>query len=55
MSNEHEIDEWAPLKEASKPAKEIFKKVVELELHNLHRENPPLEEEVINIVKVVIK
>lgn len=50
-----EIDEFLPMKEASEEAKKVFKKVIDLEKDNLHRDNPPLEEDVINIVRDIIK
>ena len=50
-----EIDEFLPIKEASPEAIEVFKKVVPLEIDNLHRENPALEDEVINLIRDTIK
>lgn len=50
-----EIDEFKPIKESSDEAKQVFKRVVLLERDHLHRENPPLEDEVINIIRDVIK
>jgi len=50
-----EIDEFLPIKEASPEAIEVFKKVVRLEIDNLHRENPALEDEVINLIRDTIK
>ena len=49
------IDELKPIKEASDEAKQVFKRVVQLEYEELYRENPPLEEEVINIIRDAIK
>ena len=50
-----EIDEFKPMKEASKEARAIFKKVVALEMENMHRESPPLEDQVINLVRDTIQ
>jgi hypothetical protein len=50
-----EIDEFKPIRESSAEAKEIFKRVVLLERDEMHRENPPLEDNVINIIRDVVK
>ena len=50
-----EIDEFLPIKEATPEAKEVFKKVVRLEMDNMHRENPDLTDEVINLIQDTIK
>jgi len=50
-----EIDEYLPIKETTVEAKQVFKRVVLLERDHLHRENPPLEEDVINIIRDIIK
>jgi len=49
------IDEFLPIKEAKPEAKEVFKKVVRLEMDNMHRENPALEDTVINMIRDIIK
>ena len=50
-----EIDEFLPIKEASPEAKEVFKKTARLEMDNMHRENPDLTDDVINIIRDTIK
>lgn len=50
-----EIDEFQPVKDAPPEAKEVFKKVVRLEMDNMHRENPDLTDEVINLIRDAIK
>jgi hypothetical protein len=50
-----EIDEFLPIKETTPEAKEVFKKVVHLEMENMHRENPSLEDDVINLIRDIIK
>ena len=50
-----EIDEFKPIKEASDDAKELFKSICELERENLHRENPQIDDVVINIIRSLVK
>jgi hypothetical protein len=50
-----EIDEFKPIKEASDDAKTLFKRICELERENLHRENPQIDDDVINLIRDSIK
>ena len=50
-----EIDEFKPIKDSVTTVKEIFKQVVILEKNNLYHQNPNLDEEVIKIVKNIVK
>jgi hypothetical protein len=50
-----EKDEFKPIKDSIPTVKDIFKKVVKLEKDNLYHPNPNLDEEVIKIVKNIIK
>jgi hypothetical protein len=50
-----EIDEFLPIKETTEEAKKVFKHVVRLEMDNMHRENPDLTDEVINLIRDTIK
>jgi hypothetical protein len=50
-----EIDEFKPIKKSSDEAKQVFKRVVLLERDELYRENPNLKDQVINIIRDVVK
>ena len=50
-----EIDEFKPIKEASEDAKVLFKRVCELERDNLHRENPQIDDDMINLIRDAIQ
>lgn len=50
-----EIDEFQPVKESPSEAKDVFKKVVRLEMDNMHRENPDLTDDVINLIRDTVK
>jgi hypothetical protein len=49
------IDEFKPIKEASNEAKALFKNLCALERENLHRENPQIDDMVINLVRSLVK
>ncbi|MFT3868437.1 MAG: hypothetical protein QM715_08060 [Nibricoccus sp.] len=50
-----EIDEFKPIKEASEDAKTLFKRVCELERDNLHRENPQIDDAIVNLIRDLIQ
>lgn len=50
-----EIDEFKPIKESSEDAKTLFKRVCELERDNLHRENPQIDDDMINLIRDAIQ
>jgi hypothetical protein len=50
-----DIDEFKPIKDASDDAKALFKSICELERDNLHRENPQIDDVVINLIRSLVK
>jgi hypothetical protein len=50
-----EIDEFQPIRESTPLEIEIFKRVVLLEKENLKLEKPQIQEDIINIVRDIIK
>lgn len=50
-----EIDEFKPIKDASEEARTLFKRACELERDNLHRENPQIDDDMINLIRDVIQ